>query len=214
MNQKIKAIIFDCDGVLVDSEKISCGVFAELMRENGAVVSNKEVILAIKGGSIEHSLAYASRHITSLNYEAFESEYRARSFEVFRKKMKPVRGVTKLLKELTLPRSIVSNGPMNKILLNLETTELLQYFKKDLIFSGHDCKKFKPDPYLFIQAADKMKLLPENCLVIEDSAHGAAAAKAAGMLCYGYTEMTSPNVFIPYDAIPFSRMKEIRTIIA
>jgi phosphoglycolate phosphatase len=128
--------------------------------------------------------------------------------------MTPVKGVTELLASLKLPKSIVSNGPTNKILLNLELTDLRRFFPQHLIFSGHEFKKFKPDPYLFIVAAEQMEVQPENCIVIEDSAHGAKAAQAAGMTCYGYTEMTHPDVFIPYDAIPFSSMEEIRTIIA
>ena len=214
MKREIKGIIFDCDGVLVDSEKTSCGVFAEMMREQGADVTNHEVFLAIKGGSIEHSLAYASSKIPSLDQKTFEEAYRIRSYAAFSKEMKPVNGVVNLLQSLKIPKSVVSNGPMTKILMNLESTKIIHHFKRELIFSGHEWKKFKPDPYLFLQAAKNMKVKPENCLVVEDSAHGAQAAQQAGMLCYGYTEMTDPGIFYPYDAIPFSDMDEIRTIIA
>jgi HAD superfamily hydrolase (TIGR01509 family) len=213
MKKKFRAVIFDCDGVLVDSEKLSCGIFAEMMREMGANVTDQEVLEKIKGSSIEFSFAFASKHIPTLNHEEFESAYRKRTFAAFQKKMQPVKGIPELLKELKLPRSVVSNGPSSKIILNLKVSNIIQFFDEQLIFSGYDLKRFKPDPYMLLLAATQMNVNPEDCLVIEDSKHGALAAAKAGMVCYGYSAMTDESELISANAIPFDDMEKIRTII-
>ena len=213
MKKKFKAVIFDCDGVLVDSEKLSCGIFAEMMREMGASVSDQEVLKNIKGSSIEISLNFASQHLPSLNIETFEKAYRERTYTAFKKHMQPVKGIPELLHDLKLPRSVVSNGPISKIILNLQVTNIIRFFERQYIFSGHDLKRFKPDPYMLILAARRMKVNPQDCLVVEDSKHGALAASKAGMICYGYTGMTDESELISANAIPFDNMEEIRTIL-
>lgn len=184
---KVELIIFDCDGVLVDSELISCRVFTEMIRELGVEISEHRVYQDLVGGSMAKSIAYVEKLIGKpLEKSFFTNDYRQRSFEAYKKEMKPVEGIIELITSLTIPYCVGSNGPKDKIRLNLGITGLDQYFKDDHIFSAYDIKKWKPAPDLFLHAATVMGAVPKSCLVIEDSRNGIMAAINAKMHCLGY----------------------------
>ncbi|KAA3635758.1 MAG: HAD family hydrolase, partial [Bacteroidetes bacterium] len=109
----------------------------------------------------------------------FEQEFRRRSFELFKTDIKPINGVPELLEKITLPYAVASSGPMAKIKLNLKATGLIDKFG-DNIFSSYDIGSWKPDPGIFLHAADKMGFPPSDCLVIEDSVSGVQAAQRGG----------------------------------
>jgi len=116
----------------------------------------------------------------------FQSEYRRRSFEKFKKEIQPVEGSQDLIKNLKIPFCVASSGPENKIRLNLELTGLLPYLESN-IFSCYTIQKWKPNPAVFLWASESMGFQPSECLVIEDSLIGVNAALEGGFDVFGFT---------------------------
>lgn len=183
---ELKLVIFDCDGVLVDSEMISARVFAEVIRRAGVQMTTEEVFTEFKGGSMEQSLAYVEEKLGGPVPFDVEAAYREESFVAYKNEMTAVPGIEKYIQNLKLPYCVGSNAPQNKIKLNLELTGLIKYFEPSKIFSAYDFQKWKPDPTMFLEAAKSFNIPPENCMVVGDSIADVGAAVAAGMSCYAY----------------------------
>ncbi len=204
----IELIIFDCDGVLVDSELISGKVMSNIFKSLGIDMTPQEVFDEFHGGSMHKTIAFVESKIGKIPFD-LEQEYRQKSFEAYRTEMKPIPGIEEVLSRLNIDKCVGSNGPQSKIKLNLEITGLDRFFKDDHIFSAYDVEKWKPDPTLYLHAASKFDLPPEKCLVIEDSISGAKAAQQAGIRCLGYARDTSAIQFKDVNAVPIHRMEDI-----
>ncbi|WP_299102796.1 HAD family hydrolase [uncultured Winogradskyella sp.] len=183
---KYKCVIFDCDGVLVDSEPIGNQVMVDMANELGAQINLDYAYQHFKGNSFHKCENLISELIGKDLPTNFESEYRRRSFEKFKSDIKPVEGVSDVIKHLNLPFCVASSGPENKIQLNLELTGLWSYFKAN-VFSCYGVQKWKPDPAVFLWAAKTMGFQPEECVVIEDSVIGVNAAVNGGFDVFGFT---------------------------
>ncbi len=178
-------LIFDCDGVLVDSEPIARCVLAELLGEIGfplpeisSAESHTGLSLPTVMAMIEHS---AGRPLPS----DFAVQLRARSQAAFDSKLQAMAGAAETLAQLTGPLCVASSGSPQKIRRNLELTGLLGYFDPHL-FSSEMVDRGKPAPDLFLFAAQSMGVVPTDCLVIEDSVAGVRAGCAAGMRVLGF----------------------------
>ena len=187
-----KLIIFDCDGVLVDSEMISAKVIADVIRPLGIDLSVEESYKTFVGGSMAKTLAYVEERIGKVTNVDIEKEYRRISFEEYQESMRSVNGVIEILENLKIDKCVGSNGPRHKIELNLELTDLKKFFRDETIFSAYDIQKWKPDPGLYLNAARTMGVSAEECIVIEDSVHGLMAARSAGMFCLGNSFHLNP----------------------
>lgn len=205
---KKKLVIFDCDGVLVDSELISSRVLSEIFIELGLNMSAQDVFDNLRGGSMEKTLAFVESRIGKFDYD-IEKVYRQRSFEAYRNEMKPIEGVEQILKSLNISCCVGSNGPRHKIKLNLEVTGLEKYFKKEHIFSSYDINVWKPKPDLYLHVSSRFNIDPSECIVIEDSISGATAAHEAGIKCYGFARDTKAEDLKAVGAIPIQKMIEI-----
>ncbi len=183
---RYKCIIFDCDGVLVDSEAIGTSVFLDLAKTLGVTMTLHEGLTCFKGKSLQACIDIVAELSGKPIPETFENEYRKQSFKAFEKHIKPIEGVPELLKTLTIPFCVASSGPESKIKLNLKHTGLLPYFE-NCIFSCYTIQKWKPDPGIFLWAAKTMGFEPNECVVIEDSLSGVRAAKAGGFEVFGFT---------------------------
>ncbi|MEM9679405.1 MAG: HAD family hydrolase [Bacteroidota bacterium] len=183
---KYKCIIFDCDGVLVDSEVIGNSVMVEMANELGANIDLDYALRHFKGNALENCFEQIATIVTQTLPDNFETEYRRRSFEAFKTQIRPIDGVKDVIEQLEIPFCVASSGPVNKIRLNLELTGLLPYFQ-DAIFSCYTIKKWKPNPAVFLWAAKTMGFSPKECLVIEDSIIGVNAAINGGFDVFGYT---------------------------
>ncbi len=183
---KYKCIIFDCDGVLVDSEPISNAMLVTMAKELGLSIDLDYAYTHFKGNSLKNCIHQISELLGETTPENFEQEFRRRSFEAFEREIKPVKGIKKVLDQLMVPFCVASSGPQHKIKLNLELTNLLPYFEGS-IFSCYDIGKWKPAPDVFLLAAETMGFTPKECLVIEDSILGVQAANAGGFDVFGYT---------------------------
>ncbi len=183
---KYKCVIFDCDGVLVDSEPLGNQVMVDMANELGAQIDLDYAYQNFKGNALKKCIAQISELVDSEMPSNFEAEYRGRSFEKFRNEIQPVEGVLDLIKNLKIPFCVASSGPENKIRLNLELTRLLPYFESK-IFSCYAIQKWKPDPAVFLWAAETMGFQPSECVVIEDSPIGVDAAINGGFDVFGFT---------------------------
>lgn len=205
---KYKCIIFDCDGVLIDSESIAIGVLVDMANHLGANMDFKESMIDLKGKSLNSCMALISKRIGNSLPINFESDYRINTFETFRKKIQPIKGIKDVVENLDLPFCVASSGPENKIRLNLEITGLLPFFEGN-IFSCYAIQKWKPEPDIFLWAAETMGFKPEECLVVEDSISGVRAAKSGGFDVFGYIEHDYNNELAGEANKTFDRMDKL-----
>ena len=212
MMSKYKCIIFDCDGVLVDSEPIASQIMVDMANELGANIDLDYALRTFKGTSIhrcqEHIAELANRELPS----DFMPRFRERSFESFKKNIQTVEGITEVVKNLKLPFCVASSGPENKIRLNLQLTGLLPYFEGH-IFSSFTIEKWKPDPGVFLWAAETMGFKPHECLVIEDSLSGVQAAENGGFDVFGFTAHDYNNELEGVATLTFNKMSDLPKLI-
>jgi len=203
-----KCIIFDCDGVLVDSEILAIQTLTDMANERGAEIDLHYALRNFKGSFLEACFEKIEAISGKPLPQNFEAEYRKRSFEVFKNELQPVKGIKDVLENLTIPFCTASSGPQEKIRLNLVTTGLRHFFE-ERIFSCYDIGKWKPDPAIFLHAAAVMGFAPEDCLVIEDTILGVRAAKAGGFDVFGYTELNENEAFEKEATAIFNTMNEL-----
>lgn len=179
-------IIFDCDGVLIDSETIACRVDAECFAEIGFPVTFEDVRENYVGKTWRTMFADVElRHGRALP-ENFIEVIRARTAAAFETELKATEGIEGLLDALTLSKCIASSSGFDRLEHSLTLTKLWSRFAPH-IFSAMQVARGKPAPDLFLFAANEMRVVPEACLVVEDSVAGVTAARAAGMRVIGFT---------------------------
>lgn len=181
--KKPRYVIFDCDGVLMDSEMLANRVEMEIKTEMGFPISLEEQILKFTGCGLNHPTV--QEELRRLPKE-YLSELEKRCEEVFRAELKPIAGVEYTLENLNLPKCMASSSEPEYLAAKLEITGLNRFFV-NTVFHGKMVKRSKPAPDLFLHAVEKMGWRkPEDCLVVEDSEHGVRAGKAAGMIVCGF----------------------------
>jgi HAD superfamily hydrolase (TIGR01509 family) len=178
-------IIFDCDGVLVDSELLSCGCLSEVLAGYGIDLGVDEALGLFVGRSVAAVREYYQARGTPLP-EAFPAELKASVRRTFATSLVPIEGVGAVLQRLRLPICVASSSDLDRVALSLRITGLSGYFTGRL-YSSQMVKHGKPAPDLFLHAAAAMGVDPGRTLVIEDSVSGVTAAKAAGMTVWGFT---------------------------
>lgn len=182
-------VIFDCDGVLVDSESIVCRILAEEMNKLGMETSASELDEQFSGRPAQDCLLEIETRYGGPLPEHYFHNTERRIREAFHIELKPVTGIEELLDhllEINLQSCVASSGSHEKMRLTLNKTGLYDYFG-GRIFSAEDVARGKPWPDLFLHAADTMGVEPQHCLVVEDSIAGVKAAVAAGMAVVGYS---------------------------
>lgn len=183
---RYKCVIFDCDGVLVDSEPISNKILVDMANDLGADIDLAFAMKHFKGSHFKECVAIVSKLVNKPIPETFEAEYRRRSLEAFEKHLKPIEGVTQVIQQLHLPFCVASSGMESKMRFNLNLVGLLPYFENKL-FSCYTIQKFKPEPDVFLWAARTMGFQPHECVVIEDSVLGVQGALKGGFDVFGFT---------------------------
>lgn len=209
---KYKCIIFDCDGVLVDSESISAKIFKNMASELGTEIDYETVLEQITGTSMNDNLDFFRQKIEGGLPADFETEFRMRSFQAFKTELKPTKGIHDLLNMIKIPIGVASSGPDEKIRLNLTTTNLIHFFG-DNIFSSYEIGSWKPDPEIYLHAAKKMGFKPDECAVIEDSLPGVQSAKAGGFDVFGFAGDKNKSTFEELGAKVFFEMEELETLL-
>jgi HAD superfamily hydrolase (TIGR01509 family) len=207
-----KCIIFDSDGVLVDSETLSGKVLQQMAWELGFELDFETAVEKFAGTSMKENLQFIEENIEGDLPVTFEKEFRDRTYEAFKTDLKPVRGIHDLIEKLTIPFCVASSGPVEKIRLNLSLVNLLDRFENN-IFSSYDIDSWKPEPGIFLHAANSMGFTPEECVVIEDSASGIRAALAGGFKVYALANQQKKKTFELLGAIAFENMKELEKLL-
>lgn len=200
-------IIFDLDGTLVDSETLCNQAFLDLLP---ALSDTVEVLVdRYRGAKLAVTMRDLEDRLGNALPDNFEKMYRRRVAELFAADLKPVPGAADMLAALEHPFCIASSGPPEKIAHSLALTGLAPYFG-DRVFSAYVVGSWKPEPGLFLHAAAAMGFAPEQCVVVEDSAVGLAAAAAAGMRVLHY----APHVLAGMQNISmFSSMSKLPALL-
>lgn len=181
-----KLVIFDCDGVLVDSEPIAFAVLREMLADAGLQLTESWAYENFLGKSMAAVTAMVAREYDLTIDETALASMRKRLYERFEAQLEPVHGVDTLLSDFAYPHCVASSSQMERIRLCLSRTGLIGHFEPH-IFSASMVAHGKPAPDLFLHAARSMGYAPRNCIVIEDSPAGIRAAKAAGMTAFAFT---------------------------
>jgi HAD superfamily hydrolase (TIGR01509 family) len=200
---KISLVIFDCDGVLVDSEYLSATVLIEVFSEIGVTIDLPFIYANFVGHSFS---AVAAKHASRFGANVpddFEQQYRNRLLECFSGKLQAMPAVANVLDNLNVPYCLASGSSPTRVNRSLEVTGLAERFR-DRVFTTSMVKHGKPAPDVFLHAAKTMNVSPADCLVIEDSTTGIAAALAAGMTTWqfrggihfkhGYQHIAQPHL--------------------
>ncbi|MEU5537272.1 HAD family hydrolase [Streptomyces sp. NPDC020362] len=191
MINPVELVIFDCDGVLVNSERIAARVQVSLGAELGWPLTEEEVVERFIGRSHaairEQVAARLGEETAAIWSERFEQLHR----EAVDADLAPVDGLPEALDALTLPTCVASSGSHDKMRHTLGRTGLYDHFA-GRIFSASEVARGKPAPDLFLHAARQMGVAPTACVVVEDSRPGVLAARAAGMRAFGYAGGLTP----------------------
>jgi len=179
-------VIFDFDGVLVDSEILACQVWADKLTELGFPVTLKEMVTKYTGQTVTQMKQMLETRFEKTLPEDYLPTINARVEELFAEKLVAVDGAVDFLNALTCPYCIASGSTGRVIGDCLRYTGLDAYFSLKKVFSAWDVPHGKPAPDVFLYAAREMNVPPEKCLVIEDSVAGVTAGKAAGMTVFGF----------------------------
>ncbi|OGS33892.1 MAG: phosphatase [Elusimicrobia bacterium RIFOXYC2_FULL_34_12] len=191
----MKAVIFDMDGVIIDSEPMHLRVNKKIFKRLGLKISLKEYRNFIGSTNTEMWTTFKKEYeLHQTIPELVKIQVSDTLKDLKKSKEKPISGIVSLLKELkknNIRIGLASSSPLENINLVLKIFKIKKYFSA--IVSGEDLKRSKPAPDIFLKAAKKLKVKPEECIVIEDSEKGVQAAKSAGMKCIGYKNKNSGN---------------------
>jgi len=205
-------VIFDCDGVLVDTELISNTVLAGLLTEAGLPTTYEDCMRDFRGRSIESVMAIAGeRHGREWDFDV-GGRYYAEVEAVFRRELEPVPGVIAALERIALPACVASSGPHHKMAVTLRRTGLWERFE-GRIFSATEVASGKPAPDLFLHAAARMGFDPATTAVVEDSLPGVQAAVAAGMRALAFTRHSDAAELAAAGGEPFADMAELPALL-
>jgi len=177
-------IIFDCDGVLIDSEILSCRCLSDVLAGYGIKLGVDQALDLFLGRSV----TAVREHYEALGHlipEQFAAELKVRIRAAFLSSLCPVEGVSSVLEDLRIPHCVASSSDVDRVSFSLSLTGLAPHFDARL-YTSQMVERGKPAPDLFLYAAERMQVDPQRALVIEDSVSGVRAGKAAGMTVWGF----------------------------
>jgi HAD superfamily hydrolase (TIGR01509 family) len=183
---KIKHVIFDCDGVLIDSEAVSMATDQKLLASCGVEISIAEMHRRFVGKTFQAMIDEIEAELSVSLPKDLEARKDDLMVAEYRQSLQPVLGVREALDQIFLPKSIGTNGPRARALLALDVTGIAHHFDGRLT-TFEEVKEGKPAPDVYLLAAKRAGVKPEQCAVIEDSVTGMMAAAAAGCHAVGFT---------------------------
>jgi HAD superfamily hydrolase (TIGR01509 family) len=207
-------IIFDCDGVLVDSEVVSNQVLADNLEQYGLSVTLEQCLDQFVGGTIEGVKTKAIGLGAQLPSDWITEIYEE-IFAKLRQGVPVIAGIPEILDTLdgaNIAYCVASNGSEEKMAITLGQNGLLARFEK-FMFSAHSLGTAKPDPHMFLHAAKTFNVSPDACIVIEDSTSGAKAARRAHMKCFGYAPHNDGGKLQQEGAEVFHNMSDLVEIL-
>jgi len=194
----VECVFFDCDGTLVDSERLCTEAYVNTFARYGIDCSLQEMFERYKGVQLYDIIRdVADRHHTTLPQATFETDYRAEVARLFDASLTEIPGAKALVEKITVPMCVVSNGTVKKMQHSLGLTGMLPWFR-DRLYSGYDIARWKPDPALMHHAAGQMQLPVERCILVDDSEAGARSGIAAGIPVFYYcADAHNPDIDHP-----------------
>jgi HAD superfamily hydrolase (TIGR01509 family) len=184
-NANVGLVIFDCDGVLVDSEVISCRAHADILARHGYPITADQVLDRFLGVSDREARLMIENEIRRKLPDDFEQQVKQATLQFYGDDLRAISYVGEAIAAIGLPKCVASSGTPEKIRHGLICAGLYDQLAPH-IFSATEVKRGKPAPDLFLFAAEQMATPPERCLVIEDSMPGVTGALAAGMTVLGF----------------------------
>ena len=206
-------VIFDCDGVLVDSDRIALRIQAERITALGIPTTYEDCVRDFLGLGMPATLRILEERLGGPLPAGWVDDLDAAVREAFRAELRPVPGVMAALDAIDLPTCIASSGSQEKMRLTLGLTGLAER-SAGRVFSADEVERGKPAPDLFLHAAARMGVAPERCIVVEDSPFGVAAARAAGMAALGYAPDDDGAALAAEGATVFAAMAELPALVA
>lgn len=202
-------VIFDCDGVLVDSERITNRIYCAMLNDLGLQLSLDDMFEKFVGRASSQNLALITEMLGKAPPKDFFPAYQQRAWQALKEQVTAVPGVQALLDSIEQSVAVASSGEMEKMQVTLGRSGLLPYFE-GRIFSVRDVENPKPAPDLYLLAASTLGVAPERCAVIEDTITGVTAGSAAGMHVFGFTDHTAAERLIAAGATEtFAHMSEL-----
>ena len=205
--RRIDAVLFDCDGVLVDSERVAAECIIEFAARYGARFEFEEALARFTGARMADNLRDIEERGRCRLPDDFEDELRAHMATEFESRLEPIEGAAALVERLELPYCVVSNGPRPKMEVTLRIAGLLEHFAGRIV-SAYEVGVWKPDPGLFLHAARMLGTPPERCAVVEDSDYGIAAGVAAGMQVFALVPEERANA-LPEGVVAVASLAQL-----
>ena len=214
MTQPIELVIFDCDGVLVDSERIAVRIDVKVLAQLGWVMTEADVIERFMGRTDADMTSQIEAHLGRALPAGWDAPFGRWYRDAFEAELKPVDGILEALDAITIPTCVASSGTHERIRFTLGLTGLHARFA-GRIYGAGDVARSKPAPDLFLHAAKRMGAAPAACAVVEDSRWGIDAARAAGMRALGYAGGLTPRRRLEGPGtVVFEDMRELPRLLA
>lgn len=212
MTYSYKAIIFDCDGVIVDTENISNTILKSMLNECGLELDDETLHAKFTGFTNQENLINAEKLLGKPLPANFDEDYRQRFHAVIEADLEPIKGVRDLLNKITMPIAMATNARRKEMDFKLTKIQLAERFSTR--FCVDDVENGKPAPDLYLKAAKALNVEPEDCLVIEDSVAGITAGRAAGMRVLAFSETLDEKMQTAAGATEcFKSMKELEGLL-
>lgn len=206
--KKVKCIIFDCDGTLVDSEPLTNKVIAEMAGELGIDMTWEEAT-RLWGGKTIDAVVYGMREMSGKDLpEDWIPRLVEKVSDAYKLDLVPMDGISEVLDSLKIETCVASNGRPGHVESSLKLTGLYKYFE-GRVYTASEVSNPKPAPDLFLYAVEKMGFSKEECVVIEDSIPGVTASVRAGIRVLGLVKMSTKEELIEAGAEPFTNMREL-----
>ena len=210
----VKLVIFDCDGVLVDTEVLFNQALVDDLGTHGLSLTLEECMGLFVGGTISSVKGQVGKLGTVLP-DTWVEDFYAKAYELLGEHTEPIAGIKAALDAIEragIAYCVASNGRVKKMEITLGRTGMLDRFK-DVMFSAQALGTAKPAPDLFLIAAKAFEVSPDDCVVVEDSKTGVLAAKNAGMKCFGYAPHGGGEALVAEDAILFDDMAQLPALL-
>ncbi|MDE8603502.1 HAD family phosphatase [Marinomonas sp. RSW2] len=212
MTYSYKAIIFDCDGVIVDTENISNNILKSMLSQYGLELDDETLHAKFTGFTNQENLANAEKLLGRALPENFDEDYRKQFHTIIEANLEPIHGVRNLLNKITTPIAMATNARRKEMNFKLDKIQLSERFATR--FCVDDVENGKPAPDLYLKAAKALTVDPKDCIVIEDSIAGIMAGKAAGMRVLAFSETIDAKIQAAAGATEcFSTMKELEGLL-
>ncbi len=214
MSGTLGLVIFDCDGVLVDTERIAVRIDVKVLAELGWILTEAEVVERFMGRTDAYMTAEIEAHLGRPLPPGWEDPFHDWYRKAFEAELAPVPGIVEALDAITIPTCVASSGTHERMRFTLGLTGLYARFA-GRIFGAGDVAHGKPAPDLFLHAAERMGVDRAQCAVVEDSRYGIEAARAAGMRAFGYAGGLTPRRWLEGPGtVVFEDMRELPRLLA